>query len=110
MAAIYERLATLGSAAKMISYGDLSVGDRVQSRDDSRATVRFLGTVPGATPVGDWVGLEWDEDRRGKHDGSAKGTRFFQCPPGRGSFVRAETVIKAPRTFQVRRGVVACSV
>jgi dynactin complex subunit len=85
---------------RMLTFEELSVGDRVQSRDDSRATVRFLGAVTGATPEDCWVGIEWDEEGRGKHDGSAKGKRYFECPQGHGSFVRADTVLKAPRTFQ----------
>ncbi len=81
---------------------DLAVGDRVQDVDGFRATVRYIGDVAGAKPEYGWVGLEWDADGRGKHDGSAKGSRYFQCPPGRGSFVRPDAVLAPRVTFQVR--------
>ena len=39
------------------------------------------------------VGIEWDNHSRGKHDGSCVDSkevvhRYFQCPPGAGSFVK----------------------
>jgi len=37
---------------------DMSVGDRVQSRDDYRATVMYVGSVAGATPEEGWIGLQ----------------------------------------------------
>uniref|UniRef100_A0A8C9AZ44 Tubulin-specific chaperone E n=1 Tax=Prolemur simus TaxID=1328070 RepID=A0A8C9AZ44_PROSS len=41
------------------------------------ATVRFSGIVP---PVaGCWLGVEWDNPERGKHDGSHEGTVYFKC-------------------------------
>lgn len=39
-----------------------------------RATVRYVGSVQGQE--GQWVGLEWDEAGRGKHDGTVDGTRW----------------------------------
>ncbi|KAG1669876.1 hypothetical protein FOA52_012465 [Chlamydomonas sp. UWO 241] len=68
------------------------VGCRVQVQKD-RATVRYLGSVAGQQGV--WVGLEWDESSRGKHDGSTGGVRYFECASGHptaGSFVRVEKV------------------
>ncbi len=41
--------------------------------------------------AGYWVGVAYDEPL-GKHDGSVKGTRFFQCPMGHGAFVRPDKV------------------
>ena len=37
---------------------ELQVGDRVQSRDNHRATVMYVGSVAGATPEEGWVGLQ----------------------------------------------------
>jgi len=37
---------------------EFAVGDRVQSRDDYRATVMYVGSVAGATPEDGWVGIE----------------------------------------------------
>lgn len=36
------------------------------------------------------VGVEYDEDGVGKHDGTYQGTRMFTCSNGRGSFVKVE--------------------
>lgn len=52
------------------------VGQRLQIGSE-RATVRYIDTVDGQS--GRWVGLEWDNEARGKHDGSVNGRRYFQC-------------------------------
>ncbi|XP_077145250.1 tubulin-specific chaperone E isoform X1 [Ranitomeya variabilis] len=55
--------------------------------DGEYATVQFVGLVP-PTP-GMWLGVEWDNPLRGKHDGSHEGTRYFTCRhPTGASFVR----------------------
>ncbi|XP_051967111.1 tubulin-specific chaperone E [Xyrauchen texanus] len=63
-----------------------AVGRRV-SCDGERGTVRYVGTVPPT--AGLWLGVEWDNPERGKHDGSHEGVRYFTCRhPTGGSFVR----------------------
>ncbi|XP_074118552.1 tubulin-specific chaperone E isoform X3 [Sminthopsis crassicaudata] len=54
-------------------------------------TVRYFGNVP---PVkGPWIGVEWDNPLRGKHDGSHEGTIYFKCRhPTGGSFIRPNRV------------------
>ncbi|KAM9006771.1 tubulin-specific chaperone E isoform X2 [Sarcophilus harrisii] len=54
-------------------------------------TVRYFGDVP---PVkGPWIGIEWDNPQRGKHDGSHEGTIYFKCRhPTGGSFIRPNRV------------------
>uniref|UniRef100_H0WW96 Tubulin-specific chaperone E n=2 Tax=Otolemur garnettii TaxID=30611 RepID=H0WW96_OTOGA len=66
------------------------IGQRVEVNGEY-ATVRFLGLVP---PVaGCWLGVEWDNPERGKHDGSHKGTAYFKCShPTGGSFIRPNKV------------------
>ncbi|KAG8583143.1 hypothetical protein GDO81_008297 [Engystomops pustulosus] len=55
--------------------------------DGEYATVHYVGMVP-PTP-GIWLGVEWDNPSRGKHDGSHEGTRYFPCShPTGGSFIR----------------------
>ncbi|KAI7888706.1 CAP Gly-rich domain-containing protein [Mucor mucedo] len=62
------------------------VGARIQIGKD-RATVMYTGTVEGTT--GEWLGIEWDDPTRGKHDGLHQGTRYFSCRHAKsGSFVR----------------------
>lgn len=53
---------------------------------------RYLGPVKGQE--GTWVGVEWDDATRGKHDGSTGGIKYFTCQSGgtSGSFVRMEKV------------------
>ncbi|NWX87959.1 TBCE protein, partial [Nothoprocta pentlandii] len=51
------------------------------------ATVRYVGTVPPT--AGTWLGVEWDDPQRGKHDGTHEGTQYFKCRhPRGGSFIR----------------------
>ncbi|TGJ82540.1 hypothetical protein E0Z10_g6209 [Xylaria hypoxylon] len=49
------------------------VGDRL-SYDGATCIVRYLGEVTGTS--GSWLGVEWDDAARGKHDGSHKGVSF----------------------------------
>jgi hypothetical protein len=74
-----------------------SLGRRIETRDGARATVRYVGSVDGQD--GEWVGVEWDDPSRGKHDGSHDGKRYFECAatdlePGAlpASFVRAHKI------------------
>ncbi|XP_054635686.1 tubulin-specific chaperone E isoform X3 [Dunckerocampus dactyliophorus] len=63
-----------------------AVGRRV-SCNGERATVRFVGVVPPT--AGLWLGVEWDEPTRGKHDGCHEGVQYFTCRhPKGGSFLR----------------------
>lgn len=54
----------------------VQVGDRL-SYDGAPCTVRYVGAVKGTS--GSWLGVEWDDPARGKHDGSHKGDRYFTC-------------------------------
>lgn len=56
------------------------IGQRL-SYDGVVCTVRYVGQVAGTT--GAWLGVEWDDPTRGKHDGSHKGVKYFECngPP-----------------------------
>ncbi|KAL0577802.1 hypothetical protein V5O48_004169 [Marasmius crinis-equi] len=64
----------------------LKVGDRI-SYQGNLATVKFIGAVEKST--GTWLGIEWDDPSRGKHDGVKDGKRYFDCRfPNAGSFIR----------------------
>lgn len=56
--------------------------------DKCKATVRYVGAIDDQQ--GTWVGLEWDDISRGRHDGIVGGRRYFACKHSgpRGSFVR----------------------
>lgn len=72
--------------------GALKIGQRLQV-DKYPATVRYLGQVDGQQGV--WVGLQWDDIERGKHDGSLNGRRYFSCSDGQqsASFVRKQKLL-----------------
>ncbi|KAI0409431.1 Thioesterase/thiol ester dehydrase-isomerase [Xylaria palmicola] len=75
------------------------VGDRL-SYDGAICTVRYVGEVAGTS--GSWLGVEWDDAARGKHDGSHKGTRYFTCRSRSAtpaSFVRPTRPAEAPASF-----------
>ncbi|XP_025965673.1 tubulin-specific chaperone E [Dromaius novaehollandiae] len=51
------------------------------------ATVRYVGSVPPTAGI--WLGVEWDDPQRGKHNGTHEGTQYFKCRhPRGGSFIR----------------------
>ncbi|KAH0553213.1 hypothetical protein GP486_006613, partial [Trichoglossum hirsutum] len=53
------------------------VGQRVSFKDGNQScTVRYIGTVEGTK--GDWLGVEWDDASKGKHNGVHDGKRYFQ--------------------------------
>ena len=43
----------------------------------AQCTVRYVGPVEDTKGV--WLGVEWDDPSRGKHDGSHSGVRYFEC-------------------------------
>ncbi|NXH14409.1 TBCE protein, partial [Bucco capensis] len=50
-------------------------------------TVHYVGSVPPTAGI--WLGVEWDDPQRGKHDGAYEGTQYFKCRHSRGgSFIR----------------------
>jgi hypothetical protein len=52
------------------------VGQRL-SFESALCTVRYIGPVEGTEK--EWLGVEWDDSSRGKHDGEHKGVRYFRC-------------------------------
>ncbi|PBK93057.1 hypothetical protein ARMGADRAFT_1012740 [Armillaria gallica] len=61
-------------------------------------SIHFVGPVRGTT--GTWLGVEWDNPERGKHDGVRDGTRYFSCRiPKSGSFIRPSSNVSYGRSF-----------
>ena len=52
------------------------VGERLSLKHEL-CTVRYVGPV--ADKQGIWLGVEWDDPKRGKHDGSHDGLLYFTC-------------------------------
>lgn len=71
------------------------LGTRVLLGGRHAATVRYVGPVDGQS--GTWVGIEYDEPGRGKHDGCHAGRRYFSCTggPATGSLVRLPKFLEA---------------
>ena len=42
-----------------------------------KGTVKYVGEVKGAQGV--WLGIEWDDPSRGRHDGARDGVKYFAC-------------------------------
>jgi tubulin-specific chaperone E len=63
---------------------DFIVGTRL-SFDGALCTIRYVGEVEGTKGV--WLGVEWDDPARGKHNGSHKGRRYFDCKQQTGFYV-----------------------
>jgi tubulin-specific chaperone E len=53
-----------------------SVGTRMNLYGNL-GTIGFVGEVENTTDI--WLGVEWDDPRRGKHDGVKNGKRYFTC-------------------------------
>ena len=51
-----------------------SAGDRI-SVNGVYGTVLYVGSVQGTK--GTWLGVDWDDATRGKHDGSKNGIKYF---------------------------------
>lgn len=62
--------------AKIASSEEFTLGKRCKSGDDY-AIIRYFGEVDGNPGL--WVGVEWDNRKRGKHDGTHKEKCYFKC-------------------------------
>lgn len=68
----------------------LQLGDRI-IYDGHFATVRYIGEVTNTKDS--WIGVEWDDPSRGKHNGTHEGKQYFSIVhPTGGSFVRPKKV------------------
>ncbi|KIV79971.1 hypothetical protein PV11_07509 [Exophiala sideris] len=75
------------------------VGQR-RSYSGALCTVRYQGPLPSLK--GEWLGVEWDDPTRGKHDGSHEGQRVFKClssSPTAATFVRPSRKPDPERTL-----------
>ncbi|TBU35667.1 hypothetical protein BD311DRAFT_707861 [Dichomitus squalens] len=74
-----------------------AVGTRL-NHAGSLGTVRYAGAVDGTQGL--WLGVDWDDPNRGKHDGVKDGKRYFTClVPNSGSFIRPSAAISYGVSF-----------
>uniref|UniRef100_A0A1B6EEL5 Tubulin-specific chaperone E n=2 Tax=Clastoptera arizonana TaxID=38151 RepID=A0A1B6EEL5_9HEMI len=67
---------------------DIKISDRI-SKDNCLGTVMYIGEVPPTKGI--WLGIDWDEPTRGKHNGTYDGVQYFVSKyPLSGSFIRPE--------------------
>ncbi|XP_066988353.1 tubulin-specific chaperone E-like [Macrobrachium rosenbergii] len=82
--------------------GKMMVGSRIEC-EGARGTVKFIGKV--ATTPGIWYGVDWDEESRGKHDGTHTGEKYFETrTQTSGSFVRPAKVSAGVSLEEAVRG------
>lgn len=66
----------------------LQIAQRIEYKSH-HGTVRYLGPIDGRGQT-EWVGVEWDDAKRGKHSGVYEGRTYFLCKPGGGTFIKQE--------------------
>eukprot|EP01035_Chromulina_nebulosa_P017427 gene17427-22979_t len=71
---------------------------RICDNDGFKGTIRYIGPVAAAKSQDEiWLGIEWDDIGRGKHDGSCVDEngiihRYFSCDKLLGSFVKPNKI------------------
>ncbi|XP_071079244.1 tubulin-specific chaperone E-like [Haliotis cracherodii] len=79
----------------------ICVGNRILG-DGSFGTVKYIGQV--APTKGIWLGVDWDEPDRGKHNGTHEGKRYFETRnPKSGSFLRPKKAEFGVSCFEALR-------
>ena len=94
-----------------------AVGKRVRVNGHV-GTIKYIGEIPGTN--GTWLGVEWDDSARGKHNGRKDGRQYFICRrvpssllifstltdpnrssrvPGSGSFIRSTPSVSYGQSF-----------
>jgi hypothetical protein len=59
-----------------MSDGDYHIGQRLSLKGEL-CTIRYIGPV--SDKAGEWLGVEWDDAHRGKHDGTHNEVKYFKC-------------------------------
>ena len=60
----------------LMATASVQVGTRF-NLNDHIGTIEYVGPVDNFTGI--WLGVEWDDPARGKHDGSKDGKQYFTC-------------------------------
>ena len=58
-----------------MTYNNFWLGQRI-AIDADIGVIRYIGEVEGHD--GTWLGIDWDNPGRGKHDGSVNGKVYFK--------------------------------
>lgn len=69
---------------------DIRLGSRIECCGYI-GTVKYIGPITGYKGL--WLGIDWDDVTRGKHNGTVDGVEYFKASHLKsGSFVRCEKV------------------
>ena len=65
--------------------------------NNSTGVVKYIGGLrhedkPAGSEKELWIGMEWDEAGRGKHNGTVNGHEYFKCCEKGGSLLRYEKI------------------
>ncbi|XP_017879366.1 tubulin-specific chaperone E [Ceratina calcarata] len=95
------------SIRTMVEDKKYEIDSRIEC-DGHRGTVKYVGPV-GETK-GLWLGIDWDDPTRGKHDGTHEGVTYFKTRhPTSGSFIRpgkAKFGISCTEAIKIRYGLI----
>lgn len=53
-----------------------AIGDRIECNKHF-GTIKYIGPVEGY--LDSWLGIDWDDPERGKHNGTVKGKQYFEA-------------------------------
>jgi tubulin-specific chaperone E len=78
---------------KMIDNTENLLNKRIAC-NQSIGTIKYVGYLDGDEAIKElYYGIEWDDVKRGKHDGTFKGKKYFTTKyPTSGSFVKPSKV------------------
>lgn len=72
------------------------IGQRIES-ENRKGTIKYVGPLKHVKKELEdeekdniWIGVEWDEKEKGKHNGTVEGFCYFQTQDTRGSLLRPE--------------------
>lgn len=86
-----------------VNVDDLDIGARIRVGDDDLATIRYIGEIPNHPGI--WVGVEWDNPERGKHNGFVDNVQYFETSyPTSGSMIRPTKIAE----FESVRDAIEC--
>ena len=61
--------------------------DTIKVKFRGEGTIKFVGSLQHTKEMGVWYGIQL-KDRRGRHDGTVNGVKYFECPPQYGLHCR----------------------
>ncbi|XP_076761098.1 glyoxalase 1 isoform X1 [Xylocopa sonorina] len=96
-----------GTSLVMVEDKKYEIDSRIEC-DGYQGTLKYVGPV-GETK-GLWLGIDWDDPARGKHNGTYEGVKYFKARhPTSGSFIRpgkAKFGISCPEAIKIRYGLI----